>query len=142
MNLLSLLSHSGNKAELLQHSHHIVVDVYTDDLPIPDLHGIAEPQFGWSSCRWDISSRQMQGTCVGTPTNKLNGGLIFCSEYVGYFYTAARKAICEKEKQLLVAIWTTRGPSRRNINDLAILRERCKSFVKPGRVRLVGIVQF
>lgn len=56
---LSLLSHRGDKAELLQHRHDIVVDVDPDELPIPDLHGIAEPQFGRFSCRWHISRRQV-----------------------------------------------------------------------------------
>jgi hypothetical protein len=43
--LLTLLSHRRGKTEILQQGHIIVVDVETDDFPIPALNDLAEPQF-------------------------------------------------------------------------------------------------
>ena len=52
----SSLSRCRSETELFQQGHHIVVVVETGDLPLPDLHDLAEPQFaraprGWKSAR-------------------------------------------------------------------------------------------
>ena len=49
------LCRCGNETELFQQGHHIVVGVETDDLVIPDLNDLAEPQFDRAPRRWNSS---------------------------------------------------------------------------------------
>jgi hypothetical protein len=125
----------------LHEAKRIVILVKTDKLPILDATHIAEPKFDLPTRRWNISSRTMECTGVGTATNKLNDRMILSSEQVGHFCPAVREGFCPTEKELLVPVMATKGHSKRDEEDLAVLCDRSKRLVEPSVVRLVVIVQ-
>src|SRR5260370_13007753 len=61
---LRRLSPCRNQTELFHLGQHIVVDVETGDLPIPDLVDKTAPQFARAPPAWKSSRGQIQGTGV------------------------------------------------------------------------------
>ncbi len=68
------------EAKLFQQGQHIVVGAEPDDLAIPDLHDLAEPQFEQAPHRWKSFQGQVEWTDGGPPTRKLKNDLILCGK--------------------------------------------------------------
>ncbi len=82
---------------MFQQGHHIVVVVETGDLPIPDLHDLAEPQFARAPRGWISARGQRQWTGVGPPPSTLKDGLILCGKRIAQLCPAIRKGLYEKQ---------------------------------------------
>src|SRR5258708_9514125 len=131
---LRRLSPCRNQTELFHLGQHIVVLVETGDLPLPELQDKTDPQFARAPHAWKSPRGQIQGTSVVPTKGTLKGDLILCSKRIGQLYPAIREVLYEKQRYPLVAIWTMKRCSGRNIDDLGVCCKSSRHLIEPGRV--------
>ena len=123
-----------NQTELFHLGQHIVVDVDTGDLPLPDLRDMTEPQFALAPPAWKSSRGQRHGSGVVPIPNPLKNGLILGGKHPGQLCPHIREALDDKQQEPFGAIRTIKSDPSGDI-DKAVTFPRSVTYLRASPVQ-------